>query len=557
MLRVNQIKMPVETALVIKGIRKKHKQEALVKKTASILKIKPEEIEQLTIVRQSLDARHKPQLFYVYTVDIVADREKQLLDRFKHKQNQIMQIKKEPYTFPFINKRGLAKRPIVIGFGPAGMFCSYFLAKAGFAPVILERGADVEERIKQVEKFWQTGDLDINTNVQFGEGGAGTFSDGKLNSMVKDLRGLGRTVLEVFVEAGADEEILYAHKPHIGTDMLAKVVKNIRLKILEMGGEIRFHSQVTDLLIEDNVLKGLVINHSEQLEADFAVLAAGHSARDTIERLWNLGIQILPKAFAVGVRVEHAQDMIDQVQYGLPAKEALLPAADYKLTAGAGDGRGVYSFCMCPGGYVVNASSEPGRLAVNGMSYHSRAGVNANSAIVASVSPQEYGDGNDPLSGIAFQRKLEEAAFKRGKGLIPVQRMADFVAGYGAGEDGRTMTDLAVQVKGSAADLAAQVKGSYCFTSLNGIFPLFLERALIEGMKAFDRKIPGFASDSVLLSAVESRTSSPVRISRDASLESSLPGLFPCGEGAGYAGGIMSAALDGIKVAEAVAGKYQ
>ena len=431
------------------------------------------------------------------------------------------------------------KRPVVVGSGPAGLFCAWILALAGCRPILLERGACVEERQRDVEEFWKSGILNPMSNVQFGEGGAGTFSDGKLNTLVKDTSGRNRFVLETFVRFGAPPEILYEQKPHIGTDILIRVVKNMRLAICEAGGEVRFHSQVTDIVLDETSLVGVQVNQEEELETDTVIFAVGHSARDTFEMLYEKNLPMQAKSFAVGVRAEHPQKMINASQYGAESVPGL-PAAPYKVTAKLENGRGVYSFCMCPGGYVVNASSEEGRLAVNGMSYHARAGENANSAIIVTVTPEDYGS-EHPLAGMEFQRKLEERAFRAGGGKIPVQRLEDFCKN---------------QISTSFGNVEPQMKGAYAFGDVRGIFPQVLAESIEEGMRQFEHKITGFSDGDTLLSGVESRTSSPVKIPRDENMESEIKGIFPCGEGAGFAGGITSAAMDGMKVAEAVLKKY-
>lgn len=528
MIQISQLKLPCT-----------HTQQELREKIERTLRIRPEELIEYSIEKQSIDARKKPQIFYVYTIHASVLQEKKVFKK-GHSKN-ITIVEKKVYQFPFHAESTPADRPVIIGSGPAGLFCAYMLAEHGFAPILLERGKAIEERKKDVDSFWETGKLNPESNVQFGEGGAGTFSDGKLNTLVKDPSGRNRKVLEIFVKEGAPEEILYVNKPHIGTDLLMNVVKNMRKTIQSNGGEVRFESKVTELCITDGKICGVVINKEQFLPAKSVILAIGHSARDTFEMLWEKQICMEAKSFAVGVRVEHPQKLINYAQYQLELPKTL-PAASYKVTAQLSNGRGVYSFCMCPGGYVVNASSEEGRLAVNGMSYHSRAGENANSAIIVTVTPKDYGS-DHPLAGMEFQRKLEEKAFRLAQGKIPVQRYEDFCK--------NRATD-------SFGTVHPSMKGNYAPANVREILPEIVATSIEEGIRCFDQKLQGFADPDALLSGVESRTSSPVRISRDPStMEGSVKGLYPCGEGAGYAGGITSAAMDGIRMAEAVAGELR
>ena len=536
-----------------------HSDRELTEKAARILRIRPEEIASLRVVRQSIDARKKPEIRLIYTVDVkfVGAREEKVLLSCR-KNPDVGPAPEVRYRFPEPGKEILAERPLIIGTGPAGLFCGYLLAKAGYRPLLLERGEDVESRTRRVEEFWKTGVLSADSNVQFGEGGAGTFSDGKLNTLVKDKDGRNTEVLKIFVENGAPEEIRYESRPHVGTDVLSRVVKHMRERILSWGGEVRFSTRVTELVIEGGRVRGVVCENGERIDAGAVVLAIGHSARDTFAMLEKKGIPMEAKSFAVGFRVEHPQELINLSQYAQRRPEAL-PPASYKLTAKTSEGRGVYSFCMCPGGYVVNASSEPGRLAVNGMSYSGRNGKNANSAIIVSVTPQDYGAGG-PLAGIQFQRMLEERAFRAAGGAVPVQRYADYAGTERENGSAVAEADGMVREKRERhvpADFAPAIKGAWKFADLRDILPSSVRKAFLEGMEAFERIIPGFADDAVCLSGVESRTSSPVRIPRDETLQSSVRGLYPCGEGAGYAGGITSAAMDGMRVAEAIAARYQ
>lgn len=522
MLRISQLKLPVT-----------HTQEQLEKKLLKTLRIGRNDLIRFYIRKRSLDARKKPELYYVYSIDLEIKEEQRVL---KNMKGRVQKVSERFYSVPEHGAEKLSDRPVIIGTGPAGLFCAYLLASEGYRPLIIERGAPVRERKKDVEKFWETGALDPDSNVQFGEGGAGTFSDGKLNTLVKDPAGRNRFVLETFVKFGAPEDILWEQKPHIGTDILIDVVEAMRKKIEETGGKFRFHSQVTDIIPEE---KTLVINGGEKIRTDAAVLAIGHSARDTFRMLCDRGFDMEAKAFAVGVRIEHPQRLIDENMYG-KSERGKLPAASYKLTEKLDNGRGVYTFCMCPGGYVVNASSEQGHLAVNGMSYHGRAGENANSAVIVTVTPDDYGTGH-PLGGVEFQRKLEKRAWEEGRGCVPVQRFEDFCAN-------RKTVELGC--------IKPNIKGNYRLGNVRNIFPGELSASLQQGIESMDRKIRGFAGKDVLLSGVESRTSSPVRINRDTDFRSNIPWIYPCGEGAGYAGGITSAAMDGVKVAEALIRKF-
>ncbi len=579
MLRLTQVKLPLT-----------YSEEDLINKCAGLLRIQSGKIKKLELVRRSVDARKKPHIVYSCTVDVTVEGERSVLKNSRCKQAEI--VKKEIYHFPEAGKERLTASIVIAGMGPAGLFCGYLLAKAGYRPVILERGQDVDSRREAVEKFWKTGMLNPSSNVQFGEGGAGTFSDGKLNTTIRDQGGRSRKVLEIFVENGAPEEILYEAKPHIGTDILFHVVKNMRERILAWGGQVRFESCVTDIFIEERVdnnllwkddgdgeaigqVGGVEINGKERLACSSLVLALGHSARDTFSLLFQKKIAMEPKPFAVGFRVIHPQKLINESQYGVEELEPL-GAAPYKLTARTSSGRGVYSFCMCPGGYVVNASSEPGYTAVNGMSYYSRAGRFANSAVIVTVSEKDY-DGQDALAGMRFQRELEKRAFELGQGAVPVERYGDFYesvtgntrenAAHVPNEafQGEAFRVLSVEKKDEKTSLQEDngespeqyMKGKVASADLTKILPPELNTAFTEGMEHFDKIIPGFGGEDTLLCGVESRTSSPVRILRGDTLESAaVAGLYPCGEGAGYAGGIMSAAVDGMRAAEVLAARY-
>lgn len=540
MLQINQIKIPVEGMqsdqpdLEIRQIKNK---------ICKQYRIEEKSIVMLTILKKSLDARKKPQLFQVYSVCIQLQKETAEEKILKYAKNtDVLRYQEKNYVLAVSGTKKMNRPPIIIGMGPAGLFAGYMLAKAGFCPHIYERGKKVEDRLSDVESFWKDSHLLSDSNVQFGEGGAGTFSDGKLNTLIKDKTGRNKEVLRIFVENGAPEHILYDSKPHIGTDILAKTVANMRNRILAWGGEIHYESKVTDFIVENSTLTELVINEKRSIPCETVILAIGHSARDTFQTLYERQVPMEAKDFAVGMRVQHPQKLIDRAQYGDVDEKILLPAAAYKLAAKTSLERGVYSFCMCPGGYVVNASSEQNRLVVNGMSYSKRDSGVANSAIVVSVTRADY-ESDHPLAGVEFQRRLEEKAYQLGEGCIPTQFYGDY-----AGQKGKRD-----QIPSSFTPC---IKGKYKMTDLRSLLPDPLKTAFIEGMTSFGRVIPGFDDDYCILAGVESRTSSPVRIHRNEGCESAIKGLYPCGEGAGYAGGITSAAMDGLAVVEAIAKKY-
>lgn len=544
MIRISQLKLPCG-----------HSEADLEEKIRKTIKLKDRDTVRYRIRKHSIDARKKPQLFDIYTVDadlkMGIKAERKLAAKLRNRN--IAVVEESGYQFPPAGGEKMNTRPVVIGAGPAGLFCALMLAEHGYRPILLERGRCVEERAKDIDRYWESGKLDPSSNVQFGEGGAGTFSDGKLNTQINDKTGRSEKVLQVFTEAGAPEDIRYESKPHIGTDLLRVVIPAIRNRILAAGGDVRFEAQVTDLVIEDGSVRALVLADGRKLRTDTVVLAPGHSARDTIASLFQRGVPMEPKAFAVGLRVSHPQSLIDRAQYGVWEREEMrelgLSAAPYKLTAKAASGRGVYSFCMCPGGYIVDASSEPSRIAVNGMSEHARGSGRANSAIVCTVGPEEYGT-DHPLSGMYFQQELEEKAYRIGQGAIPVQRYIRMKENFEKRRKGEPVPADSLDPYLTSHDLC--IRGRWTPADLSELLPRALTADFIEGMEEFDHKIPGFAGEEAFAAGIESRTSSPVRIPRGEDLQSRIRGLYPCGEGAGYAGGIMSAAMDGIRVAEAI-----
>ena len=519
MIRIRDMALPPE-----------HNAHQLQFEAAQLLKVPNSKIRGFRLVRRSVDARKKPDVKIVYTIDVMVDgNEEKILRRSGCKKASIAPISyyKVPKT-----KIQPDKRPVVVGFGPAGMFAALILALAGQKPLVLERGEDAATRHEKVEKFFATGELDVRSNVQFGEGGAGTFSDGKLNTGVNNPR-IG-WILEQFVKAGAREEILYDAKPHVGTDVLLTVVQNLRQRIISLGGEVRFNAQVTGVRIENDVLTGLEINGSQVVDCDQAVFAIGHSARDTFRMLLDNGIPMEPKPFAMGARIEHKQVMVDQAQYG--AVNPVLPPADYKLVQHLEDAT-VYTFCMCPGGYVVAAASEEGGVVTNGMSYADRDGENANAALLVTVKPEDF-PYEGPLGGMEWQRQIEQAAYRiSGSYRAPAQKVGDFL-------------------DGKASEAAGNVQPTYrpgvTWCDLHDVLPGKLTKAMEEALPKLDGSLKGFASPDAVLTAPETRSSSPVRILRGDDRQSRIQGLYPCGEGAGYAGGIMSAAIDGIMTAEAI-----
>lgn len=507
-------------------------EKSLEKKICKLLNVKPYGIISWEIHKKSIDARRSDSIFVVYTVNVTLKDETKIMKGKKNRNIQV--VGKKSYDFQCTYSGD--KRPVIVGAGPAGLFCALVLCQNGAKPLIIERGKRVEDRIGDIDMFWNEGRLDTESNVQFGEGGAGTFSDGKLNTLIKDRGNRGRKVLEEMIKAGAPEEILYYNKPHVGTDRLRQVVVNIRKEIVEAGGEFLFSEKVTDLEFEDGAVKAVVTDKG-RYESDTVVLAVGHSARDTFEMLSGK-LELTPKPFSIGVRVEHLQKDIDMSQYGVDREEINLPAADYKLVHHCNGGRNVYTFCMCPGGVVSGASSEDGGVVTNGMSYYARDLENSNSAVLVGITPEDFGS-DDPLAGMHLQRDLEVKAFKAGGEdySAPVQLFGDF-------KDNKLSTEF--------GSIKATYKPGTKFANLREMLPEYVVDALIEGIEAFGSKISCFNKDDVVLTGVETRSSSPVRMVRGDNMEGSIKGVFPIGEGSGYTGGIMSSAMDGIKAAELI-----
>lgn len=512
----------------------------LKKKASKKLRISVDEIKSFKIVRESIDARNKDNIKLTYAIEIEHKDEEKLVNRVHDNDVRIDNSKYEPDVEP--GNEVLNHRPVVVGLGPAGLFSALMLAQKGYKPLVIERGEDVDKRTETVDKFWKIGELNLESNVQFGEGGAGSFSDGKLTTRIKDKK--CDYVLAELVKAGAPEEIIYEAKPHVGTDILKDVVKNIRKQIIALGGEVRFSSKLEYIKSNDGKIKSIIVN-GDEIPCEALVLALGHSSRDTYEMLNSIGIFMEPKAFAIGVRIEHPQEMINVGQYGKMANHPRLQAASYNLTyQSRALGRGVYSFCMCPGGVVVAAASEDKRLVSNGMSYHARNEENSNSALVVTVGPEDF-EGTSVLRGMEFQRYYESLAYKVGGGnyKAPVQLLGDFV-------NDRKSTKLGV--------VTPSYKPGFEFADMRECLPSYVVEGIKDGVNNFDRKIKGYGREDAVLTGIETRTSAPVKITRNERLESiSLSGLYPCGEGAGFAGGIVSAAVDGIKVAERIIEKYK
>lgn len=528
MLRVSNLKLGIDEDIsLIKSL--------LIKK----LKVKENELVNYKIFKESIDARKRGRIDFVYTVDVELKNESKIL---KSKVKDVVQVKEVNYIGVDLGTAKLNNRPVIIGSGPAGLFGALLLAQRGFSPLLLERGLDVDTRSRDIDDFWNNRKFKSNSNVQFGEGGAGTFSDGKLTTRIKDIR--CRKVLEELVNFGAPDEILYSHKPHVGTDILKGVVKNIRNEIIRLGGEVRFDAKVTDIVIKNNSIESVIINNNETINSDVVILAIGHSARDTYKMLHKRGVRIIQKPFAIGARIEHPQELINKSQYKEFYNHPRLGAADYRLIQHTSNARTAYTFCMCPGGSVIASASNEFEVVTNGMSEHARDKANANSAFLVNVLPEDFGS-EDPLAGVYFQEKYEKLSYELGgkNYNAPVQLVGDF---------------LNDKVSTSLGNVDPSYKPGYEFVDLRECLPEFVTSTMKEALVSLNNKLEGFAMHDAILTGVETRSSAPIRIVRDEdTLQSSnTKNLYPCGEGAGYAGGIVTAAVDGIKCAEKIIQNY-
>jgi len=533
MIRITEIKIELKDALTLEK-----EKTAILQHIMDKYRIKSSDVRSFSIFKKAIDARKKDHVIFVYSIDIEVPYEKNLIAK---KYPNIIPTPDMSYQEVEMGTQPLKNRPIVIGFGPSGIFAALILARRGYRPLVLERGLDVDARTTLWEVFKKTGHFHEHATILYGEGGAGTFSDGKLTTLINDLR--SRYVLEALVKHGADPAILYINKPHVGTDILKGIIKSIRGEITALGGDIRFNSKVTHLEFNQNKLAAVIVNDHERIETDVCLLGVGHSARDTFTKLYELGIQISQKAFSVGVRIEHPQLLINQSQYGKFHTMPNLGAADYKLSYHSDTGRGAYTFCMCPGGYVMCSSSEPYGVVTNGMSESKRDGKNANAALLVNVMPEDF-KSDHPLAGMYFQREFEQKAYQLAGGSYkaPLQLVGDF---------------LNNRVSDHIGSVQPTYEPGYTFVNFKSFFPEYIHQTLHEALLDFDRKIKGFAMDDAVMTGVESRSSSPIRINRDQTGQSNIQGLYPMGEGAGYAGGIMSSAIDGIKQAEMIIKSYQ
>jgi uncharacterized protein len=533
MIRITDLKLELNQAM--------HEAMEIASLKQLIIKqyrLNPLEIRSFSLFKKAIDARKKDHIVIVYSVDIELDHENLLLER---KLPGISLAPDMTYQDVPFGEKHLKHRPVIIGFGPSGIFAALILAKRGYRPIVLERGLDVDRRSEHVDQFYETGQFSEHSTILFGEGGAGTFSDGKLTTLINDLR--CRFVLEQLVKAGAPSDIMYVNRPHVGTDILKGVIKKIRHEIEQLGGEIRFDHKVTGFKVEHQELKALIINHHEELEADVCLMGIGHSARDTFEVLYDVGMHMIQKPFSIGVRIEHPQEVINRAQYGVYFNHPALGAADYKLAYHSSSGRSAYTFCMCPGGWVMCSSSEPGHVVTNGMSERKRDHFNANSALLVGITPADF-DSDHPLAGVHFQRRLEKKAFElAGQSYFaPVQRVEDF------------LNDRVTQALGH---VSPTYRPGVSFVKMTDLLPKYVTDTMKEALLDFNRKLKGFSMGDAILTGVETRSSSPVRMMRSETFESSIKGLHPMGEGAGYAGGIMSSSVDGMKTAESIIQRYQ
>lgn len=533
MIRITNLKLNLDDA-----IDQSSELTNLEKLVFSRFKIKPHQFISLKIYKKAIDARRKSNVHFVYTIDVKLKSEQDFLS--KNNKNVTISPNQE-YQEVEMGEEPLHNRPVIVGFGPSGVFAALILSRRGYAPIVLERGYDVQKRTKEWHSFINSGEFKENASVLFGEGGAGTFSDGKLTTSVKNLR--CRFVLKELIKAGAQPEILYTNKPHIGTDILKRVMKNIREEIISNGGEVRFESKVTDFEIIDNQIQAVIVNDSQRIPTSICLLGIGHSARDTFNVLLDKGLEMNQKPFSIGVRIEHTQEMINKAQYGEFHNHPALGAAEYKLNYHSKSGRSAYTFCMCPGGFVVNSTSEENTVVTNGMSYSKRDGVNANAALLVNVTPEDF-PGEHPLAGITFQQEFEKLAYKlAGENYKnPVQLVGDFLNNQNSTKFG---------------SVTPTIKPGYEFVRMQDMYPSYVTDTLKEALLYFDKRIKGFANKDAVMTGPETRSSSPVKINRDEGYQSNVKGMYPMGEGPGYAGGIMSAAVDGIKIAEEIITTYK